>query len=46
MRHTDIEFSHSLCPDCLKRLYPECADEVIEEMKAEQDQQRPGPDQP
>jgi two-component system, response regulator PdtaR len=22
-KHTDVEFSHGLCPDCLTRLYPE-----------------------
>ncbi len=22
-RHADVEFSHGLCPDCLKRLYPD-----------------------
>ena len=22
-RHTDARFSHGICPDCLKRLYPE-----------------------
>jgi hypothetical protein len=21
--HSEVEFSHSLCPDCLKKLYPE-----------------------
>ncbi|MFQ5560734.1 MAG: sensor with HAMP domain protein, partial [Nitrospinota bacterium] len=21
--HSDAEFSHSICPDCLKKLYPE-----------------------
>ena len=33
-KHSDIQFSHGLCPDCLKRLYPDCADEVLNEMKA------------
>ena len=23
--HSEIEFSHGLCPDCLKKLYPEFA---------------------
>ena len=27
-RHTEAEFSHGICPDCLKRLYPEYAGEV------------------
>ena len=22
-RHTEAEFSHSICPDCAKRLYPD-----------------------
>lgn len=25
--HSDAEFSHGLCPECLKRLYPEYSDE-------------------
>ncbi|MDD2519426.1 MAG: hypothetical protein PHR34_00625 [Kiritimatiellae bacterium] len=25
LKHTDTEFSHGLCPDCLQRLYPEFA---------------------
>lgn len=29
--HSDTEFSHGLCPDCLKKLYPEFADEVLEQ---------------
>jgi ligand-binding sensor domain-containing protein len=33
--HSNIQFSHSLCPDCLKKFYPEVADEVIADMKAE-----------
>lgn len=27
--HTDVLFSHGLCPDCLRRLYPDEADEVL-----------------
>jgi DNA-binding NtrC family response regulator len=26
--HSDAEFTHSLCPDCIRELYPELADEV------------------
>jgi hypothetical protein len=22
-RHTDARFSHGICPDCMKRLFPE-----------------------
>ncbi len=32
MKHADIKFSHSLCPDCLKQMYPDIADEVIDEI--------------
>lgn len=27
-RHTEAQFSHSLCPECLMRLYPEAAEEA------------------
>ena len=27
--HSEAEFSHSICPDCMRRLYPEYADEVL-----------------
>lgn len=27
--HTDAEFSHGLCPDCIRKLYPEMADAVL-----------------
>jgi PAS domain S-box-containing protein len=29
--HTDVEFSHGLCPSCLRKLYPDLADEVLAE---------------
>ena len=25
--HSEAEFSHSICPECMKKLYPELADE-------------------
>ena len=25
--HSDAEFTHSICPDCMKKLYPELSDE-------------------
>jgi hypothetical protein len=28
--HSLAEFSHTLCPDCMKRLYPELLDEKLE----------------
>jgi len=29
VQHTDAQFTHSLCPDCLRIYYPEVAEEVI-----------------
>jgi ligand-binding sensor domain-containing protein len=43
-RYSDIEFSHGVCPDCLKLLYPEIADEVLDEMKAEEESKQSKPD--
>jgi len=28
--HSDTKFSHGLCPDCLRKQYPDMADEVLE----------------
>jgi hypothetical protein len=28
-QHSEAEFSHSICPDCMRKLYPEYADEVL-----------------
>ena len=27
--HSETQFSHSICPDCMRKLYPEYADEVL-----------------
>jgi K+-sensing histidine kinase KdpD len=27
--HTDAEFTHGLCPECARRLYPEFADKIL-----------------
>jgi GAF domain-containing protein len=32
--HTDTRFSHGLCPDCMRKLYPEYADSVIERLNS------------
>lgn len=32
--HTDAQFSHGLCPDCMKILYPEFADEVLNRLNS------------
>ncbi|MCP4213895.1 MAG: response regulator [bacterium] len=29
--HSDVEFSHSLCPDCVRKIYPQMADELLKE---------------
>ena len=51
LRYADVQFSHSLCPDCLRRYYPDEAEEVLNELKAEQDKanrdkKQSRPDQP
>ena len=28
--HSDIKFTHGICPDCLKKLYPDFASEILE----------------
>jgi hypothetical protein len=32
--HSLADFSHALCPECIRKLYPEHASEIIAEMKA------------
>ena len=32
VEHSDAHFSHSLCPDCIKKLYPEMADKVLKKI--------------
>jgi PAS domain S-box-containing protein len=29
--HSDAEFTHSICPDCVKKLYPELASKILKE---------------
>jgi PAS domain S-box-containing protein len=31
--HSDVEFSHGLCPDCVSKLFPEIAEEVNAEVE-------------
>ena len=33
--HSDAEFSHSICPDCMERLYPEFTDPPVVEAVSE-----------
>lgn len=28
-QHSDAKFSHGICPDCVRKLYPEVADEIL-----------------
>lgn len=35
--HADVEFSHGLCPDCLKREYPQYADKILAQADPEPD---------
>ena len=40
--HSDTQFSHGLCPDCVRKLYPEFSDEIL----PPGDASAPPPDQP
>ncbi len=31
--HSDVKFTHGLCNDCIKKLYPEFADEILSDLK-------------
>jgi PAS domain-containing protein len=33
--HTDASFSHGMCPDCLRKLYPEIAEDIINDNELE-----------
>ena len=28
-KHPGAEFSHGICPECIRRLYPDLADEIL-----------------
>ncbi len=30
-QHSEAEFTHSICPECAKKLYPEFVDKTLEE---------------
>jgi len=34
LEHSEAEFSHSLCPDCIRKLYPDIAEEVLNKITA------------
>jgi PAS domain S-box-containing protein len=31
--HSEAQFSHSICPDCMRKLYPDFADQILESHK-------------
>jgi len=33
--HTTAEFTHGICPDCIKKYYPELEEEVSREEKGD-----------
>lgn len=35
--HTDTRFTHGLCPDCIRELYPENADAILEQLNSSTD---------
>jgi len=38
-KHTDTEFTHGICPDCVRTLYPEMADTIEERLKKSKDKE-------
>jgi PAS domain S-box-containing protein len=34
--HSEAQFSHGICPDCMRKLYPEYADEVLGRLKKDE----------
>jgi len=39
--HSEAEFSHGLCPICIRKLYPEMADEIIEGLSNHKNDSQP-----
>lgn len=35
--HTDADFSHGICPECTRRLYPQYADKVLDRLRREEE---------
>lgn len=36
--HSEAKFSHTVCPDCLRKLYPDFAEEILSEMATRENQ--------
>jgi PAS domain S-box-containing protein len=34
--HSEAQFSHGICPDCMRKLYPEVADEVLNRLEKDE----------
>jgi|GEM_PF-1551502 CHASE3 domain sensor protein len=34
--HSEAQFSHSICPDCMRKLYPEIAEEVLSRLEKDE----------
>lgn len=34
--HSEVQFSHGICPDCVRKLYPEIADKVLGRMEKDE----------
>ena len=32
-QHSEAQFSHSLCPDCVKHLYPDMAESILKKVR-------------
>ncbi len=32
-RHSDTKFSHSICPDCIRKLYPELSEAILKKLE-------------
>ena len=37
--HADVDFSHSICPDCMRELYPEYAERVLARLEEKRNRQ-------
>ena len=37
MAHTDAQFSHGICPDCMKEFYPDIADKILKKDKRDKE---------
>ena len=38
VRHSDVRFSHGICPDCIRKLYPDIASDILNEQDEKDEQ--------